>query len=182
MDGEEAAIEVVEDQPYKEPKLESGTTNVVGVTYLFKKVGVMLRVKPKISEEGFINVAIKPEISSISAWYDGAVQEGTPVIKSAHAETTVTVKDGVTIIIGGLIKDRKDTVNSKVPFLGSIPLIGRFFSHDSVGTVNTETVVFMTPRIITGEEAFLRMKDMKKSPKPMRSVGDGEAKQPKPVR
>lgn len=182
MDGEEATIEVVEDQPYKEVAIESGTTNVTGVTYIFKPVGVLLNVTPRINDEEFITCAIKPEISSISQWYDGAPQEGTPVIKKAHAETTVMVKNGVTIIIGGLIKDRKDESTSSVPLLGALPIIGRFFRYDTVSSVNTETVVFLTPRIITGEEPFLRMRDLKKMPKPLRSVGVSSGKQIKPIR
>lgn len=180
-DGKEAAIKVIEKQPYKEVTLESGTTNVTGVTYLFEEVGVQLSVTPRINEERFINVAIKPEISSISQWYDGAPQEGTPVIRKAYAETTVNVKDGVTIIIGGMIKDRKETRTNKVPLLGSIPLLGRLFRYDSVNSINTETVVFLTPRIITGDEPFLRMRDIKKRPKPLRAVGRGQKKL-KPIR
>jgi type II secretory pathway component GspD/PulD (secretin) len=182
MDGQEATIEVVEDQPYKEVTLESGTTNVTGVTYLFKKVGVQLAVTPRINEEKFVTVSIKPEISSISQWYDGAPQEGTPVIRKALAETTVMVKDGVTIIIGGLIKDRRDTSSSRVPVLGSIPLVGRLFRYDVQSTVNTETIVFLTPRIVTGDEPYLLMKDMKKTPKPMRPVGGSGGKDFKPLR
>lgn len=182
MDGEEASIQVIEDQPYKEVAIESGTTNITGVTYIFKPVGVLLNVTPRINDDEFITCAIKPEISSISAWYDGAPQEGTPVIKKAHAETTVMVKNGVTIIIGGLIKDRRDESTSRVPLLGSLPLLGRFFRYDTVSKVDTETVVFLTPRIITGEEPFLRMKDLKKMPKPLRSVGASQGKQIKPIR
>jgi len=182
MDGQEATIEVVEDQPYKEVTLESGTTNVTGVTYLFKKVGVQLAVTPRINEERFVTVSIKPEISSISQWYDGAPQEGTPVIRKALAETTVMVKDGVTIIIGGLIKDRRDTRSSRVPVLGSIPLIGRLFRYDVESIVNTETIVFLTPRIVTGDEPYLLMKDMKKAPKPLRQVGGSGGKDFKPLR
>jgi len=183
LDGAEASIEVVEDQPYKEVTLESGTTNITGVTYLFKKVGVSLAVTPRINDNKYVTVGVKPEISSISQWYDGAPQEGTPVIRKALAETTVMVKDGVTIIIGGMIKDRKDTSTSKVPILGSIPLLGKLFSHNTVSTVNTETIVFLTPRIITGDEPFLLMKDMKKTPKPLRPVGGaGGSKEFKPVR
>ena len=182
MDGEEASIEVIEDQPYKETAIESGTTNVTGVTYIFKPVGVLLNVTPRINDKDFITCAIKPEISSISQWYDGGPQEGTPVIRKAHAETTVMVKDGVTIIIGGLIKDRKDESTTSVPFLGALPIIGRLFRYETVSSVNTETVVFLTPRIITGEEPFLRMRDTKKMPKPLRSVGSSRGKQIKPIR
>lgn len=182
QDGQEAKIEVVEDQPYKEVQYESGTTNVTGVTYLFKKVGVQMAVTPHINEEGYVSVAIKPQISSISQWYDGAPQEGTPVIKTALAETTLTVKDGVTIIIGGMIKDREDKGTTSVPFLGSIPLLGRLFRYDSTSFSKTETIVFMTPRIITGDEMVPLLRDVKKEPKPMRSVGEGDAKIAKPVR
>ena len=183
LDGQEATIEVVEDQPYKEILLESGTTNITGVTYQFKKVGVSLAVTPRINDDKYVSVAVKPEISSISQWYDGAPQEGTPVIRKALAETSVMVKDGVTIIIGGMIRDRKDTSSSKIPLLGSIPLLGKLFSHDTVSSVNTETIVFLSPRIISGDEPFLLMKDMKKLPKPLRAVGGvGGGKEFKPIR
>ena len=182
MDAQEATIEVIEDQPYKEVQLESGTTNVTGVTYLFKKVGIQMSVTPRINDNKYITVAVKPEISSISQWYDGAPQEGTPVIRKALAETSVVVKDGVTIIIGGMIRDRKDTSTTKVPLLGSIPLLGRLFRYDSTSSQNTEIIVFLTPRIISGEEPFLLMKDVKKTPKPLRPVGGTSRKELKPVR
>jgi len=181
MDGEEATIEVVTDQPYKEVAIESGTTNVTGVTYLFKKVGVQLAVTPRINDENLISVAVKPEISSISTWYDGLPQEGTPVIRKSLAETSVMVKDGVTIIIGGMIENSQDTHTYRVPFLGAVPILGRFFRSDAETKENNEIVVFLTPRIVTGEEPHQRMQDMKKAPKPMRTVGSGP-KPMKPVR
>ena len=183
LDGQEAVIEVIDNQPYKEIQLETGTTNITGVTYLFEKVGVQLSVTPRINEQDIVSVAVKPEISSIATWYDGPPQESTPVIRKAMAETTVLVKDGVTIIIGGLIIDRKDSTNRKVPFFGSIPIIGRLFRFDTVANLNSEIVVFLTPRIVSGDEPFLRLKDVKKSPKPLRGVGvAGRDKQIKPVR
>ncbi|MDI6774533.1 MAG: hypothetical protein QME60_03940, partial [Verrucomicrobiota bacterium] len=182
LDGQEAKIKVIEDQPYKEITLESGTTNVTGVTYLFKEVGVQLGVTPKINDENFIRVCVKPEISSISDWYDGAPQEGTPVVRKAYAETTVMVKDGVTIIIGGMIKDRRSTRTQQVPLLGSIPLLGHLFRYETVSLGKAETVVFMTPHIVTGEQYYQRERDVKKDPKPLRRAGNGENRQAKPVR
>jgi type II secretory pathway component GspD/PulD (secretin) len=183
IDGQEAKIQVVEDQPYKEIQLETGTTNISGVTYLFKKVGVQLAVTPRINDEKMISCKITPEISSISQWYDGAPQEGTPVIKMSTAATTVMVQDNVTIIIGGMIKDSKSTSQQGIPWLCNIPLLGHLFRSDSTSSVNTETVVFLTPRIISGEEPYLRMKDMKKRAKPLRAVGDeGAGKEFKAIR
>lgn len=172
MDGEEAKIQVIEEQPYKEIQLETGTTNISGVTYLFKQIGVQLGVTPRINDEKMITCKIKPEISSISQWYDGAPQQGTPVIKKSLAETAVMVQDSVTIIIGGMIKDQKSTSRESIPWLGKIPLLGVLFRSDTDSSVNTETVVFLTPRIVSGSEPYLRMKDMKKRAKPLRAVGE----------
>lgn len=182
-DGQEAKLEVVEDQPYREVQFESGTTNITGVTYQFKKVGVQLSVTPRINDDEFITIDVQPEISSISQWYDGAPQEGTPVIKKALAQTTVVVKDGVTVIIGGLIQDRKDTSTTQVPLLGSIPVLGRLFRYDSTSLLNTETVIFLTPRITNGEESTPLMRDTKKASKPLRTLGtESGTKATKPVR
>ncbi len=180
LDGQEAKIEVVEDQPYKEVTLESGTTNITGVTYLFKKVGVQLAVTPKINDNGFITMTIRPEISSISDWYDGAPQEGTPVVRRAYANTRVMVKDGVTVIIGGMIRNHKSVGVQRIPLLGSLPLLGRLFRYETTSLRKAETAVFLTPRIVTGDRAYLRERDMKKEPKPLRRVE--EERQPKPVR
>jgi len=182
VDGQEAVIEVVENQPYKELTIESGTTNITGVTYKFEKVGVQLAVTPRINDADMIHVDIKPEISSITTWYDGPPQEATPVIRRATAETSVMVKDGVTVIIGGMIMDRKDSATRRVPVFGSIPLLGRLFRNESVITANSEIVVFLTPRIVSGERMFSRMRDLKKEPKPLRAVGAGATKQIKPIR
>ncbi len=170
LDGVEARIEVIEDQPYKEVTMEAGSTNITGVTYLFKKVGVQLGVTPKINDEGFITCDISPEISSISQWYDGLPQEGTPVVRKAFAETTVRVRDGMTIIIGGMIKNQNSTSKTKVPLLGSIPLLGVLFRSESTSMVSTETVVFLTPRIISGDEPYRLTDDVERLPLPPRAL------------
>jgi type II secretory pathway component GspD/PulD (secretin) len=184
MDGQEAMIEVVENQPYKEIALEAGTTNVTGVTYKFEKVGVQLSVTPRVNDDNFISVDIKPEVSQITQWYDGRPQEGTPVIRRSLAQTSIMVQDGVTVIIGGMIKNEKAETTEGVPLLSRLPFLGPLFRTEGVSTINRETVVFLTPRLISGEEPFLRMRDMKKPPKPLRPVGSGASgvKEMKPIR
>ena len=182
MDGEEAKLEVITDQPYKKVGIEAGTTNITTVDYQFVKVGVILSVTPRINEENMISMSIKPEVSVIETWYDGTEQQGTPVVKKSTAETKVMVHDGVTIIIGGLIQDSKTTNKRSVPILGSIPLLGALFSFTDESATKKETVVFLTPRIVTGEEPYLRMRDMKKSTKPLRAVGAADEKSMKAIR
>lgn len=170
-EGKESKIEVIEKQPYQEETTTtaSGGTTTSSKSYQWVNIGVSLSVTPRINQDGYISILIKPEVSSISAWYGGASQAAgaVPVVKSANAQTTVTIKDGVTIIIAGLVKDNKTTSEHRIPLLGDIPWIGMAFKKISNEITRTETVVFLTPRIVTGDVTFLLEKDM---PKPSRGI------------
>lgn len=180
MDGKEATIKVVTSQPYAEAKLESGTTNVVGETFTFIDVGVTLAVTPHISEDGFVSMAIKPEVSTVTGNYQARYQ--VPIVRKSLADTTVTIKDGETIIIAGMIEDAKGTATTGVPWLGRIPILGLLFKSQAESTRKQETIVFLTPRVITGEEPFQLSRDMKKKPKPLRGAGESDGKPFKSVR
>ncbi|MEI8351925.1 MAG: secretin N-terminal domain-containing protein [bacterium] len=167
MDGKEAMIKAITTQPYSELQYESGSSNIVGKTYKFVDVGVSLGVTPRINELGFITCDIRPEVSSVLRWYNSDPSDltgntGVPVVKKSFAETSISVKDGVTIIIAGMIDERKVKERTQIPILGSIPLLGVLFRYDSVSSVNSETIVLLTPRIVTGDKFFERSKDMKK--------------------
>lgn len=162
LDGQEAMIKVITDEPYAELTYEAGATNITGKTYKFIPVGVALGVTPRINELGFVSVQIKPEISSVIGKYDTAGGQGVPVVKRSVAETTVSVKDGVTIIIAGMIDETKEKTVSRVPVLGWIPILGMLFRSEATKTENTETVVLLTPRIVTGTKYVERLHDLKK--------------------
>jgi type II secretory pathway component GspD/PulD (secretin) len=180
MDGKEATIKVVTSQPYAEAQLESGTTNVVGEKFTFIDVGVTLSATPRISEDGFVSMAIKPEVSTVTGNYQARYQ--VPIVRKSLAETSVTIKDGETIIIAGMIEDSKGTATTGVPLLSRIPILGLLFKSQAESTRKQETIVFLTPRIITGEEPFQLMRDMKKTPKPLRGAGGSDDKPFKSVR
>jgi type II secretory pathway component GspD/PulD (secretin) len=171
-EGKEASIKVIEKQPYEEETTAtaSGGTTTTSKSYQWVDVGVQLNVTPTINEDGYISMLIKPEVSSISDWYGGTAQAAgaVPVVKSANAETTVTIKDGVTIMIAGLIKDEKTKSVNKVPLLGDIPILGNAFKSISDDIKRTETIVFLTPRIVTGDKSFLLLRDMAKEIKGIR--------------
>ena len=114
-------------------------------------------------------MTIKPVMSSITSWYGGLAQAAgsVPVVKSANAQTIVTIKDGVTIIIAGLVKDNKTRTEEKIPVLGDIPWIGWAFKRINDEVTRTETIVFLTPKIVTGDTTFLLEKDQ---PKPLRGL------------
>jgi len=171
-EGKEATIEVIEKQPYEEDTTvtaEGGTTTQ-SKTYQWVDVGVTLNVTPSINEDNYINMLIKTEVSSISTWYGGEEQTkgSVPVVKSANAETTVTIKDGISIIIAGMIKENKTKTVNKIPFLGDIPILGNAFRNVSDDVRRTETIIFLTPRIVGGEKPFSLTKDMPKVIKGLR--------------
>jgi len=178
MDGKEATIKAITSQPYSELQYESGSSNIVGKTYKFVDVGVSLGVTPRINELGFITCDIRPEVSSVLSWYnsdsaDVTGNSGVPVVKKSYAETSISVKDGVTIIIAGMIDEQQTRTRTQIPLLGSIPLLGALFRYDSTSTINSETIVLLTPRIVTGDKFFERSKDMKKPVKGAPSAGGG---------
>jgi len=180
LDSQEATIKVVEDRPYAEAELESGSTNVVGEKIQFIEVGVSLSVTPRVSEDGFISMAIRPEVSTVEDYY--AARYPVPVVRKSYAETSVMVKDGATIIIAGMIENRKAERDDSIPFLWRIPLLGLLFRSSSDLLQTRETIAFLTPRIITGDEPFLLARDLEKVPKPLRPVGAGRGKELKGVR
>ncbi len=163
-EGKEASINVITSQPYS----QSTTTTTDAATtqsteFTFVDVGVKLNVVPRINADGFLSIVIKPEVSSITSFFpDSASEERVPVVETAIAESTVLVKDGTTIIIAGMIKDTKAHSINKVPVLGSVPVVGKLFSNESDEIQRTETIVFLTPRIISGEESYLLRRDMDK--------------------
>jgi type II secretory pathway component GspD/PulD (secretin) len=108
-------------------------------------VGVKLQVTPLTGGNGEITTRILPEVSNIT---ELDLLTGLPVLSSRRAETTVRVKDGETIAIGGLTLDQEQRTNRKIPFFGDLPLIGKLFHGTKRSSVKTELVVFITPHII----------------------------------
>lgn len=125
---------------------EQGTQNT---TVTPEEVGTILRVTPTINPEGFVRMVIAPEISKLS---DQQLQISSdfnsPIIKRRTATTTVTVRDGDTVIIGGLIRGDFERTDQKIPFLGDLPLIGGFFRSEETRAVRTELVIVLTPHVI----------------------------------
>lgn len=108
------------------------------------KVGVSLSIVPYVSDDGEITVEIEPEVSDVIG--EGAT--GLPVVSKRAVTTKVRVKDGETIVIGGLLLTTEKLIQKKVPFLGDIPILGYLFSTTEKEMKETETVIFITPHII----------------------------------
>lgn len=157
LNNQEAKILVGKSQPYATNTVTQTTGLATTATNLaFIDIGVKLFVTPTINKEGFITMKIKPEVSSSTTFYHYGTPDTTvPIVETTQAETSVTVKDGTTIIIGGLIKDQRTSNVSKVPLLGDIPIVGQAFRKTETTVEKQELVVFLTPHIVTGEYDML---------------------------
>ncbi|MCA9401630.1 MAG: hypothetical protein KC713_08380 [Candidatus Omnitrophica bacterium] len=153
VNNKEAKILVGSTEPYVTSTTttpSSGpTTTAESVNFI--EVGVKLFVTPTIHRDDFITMKIKPEVSTVVDNVTTSSNNTIPVVETSEAETTVVVKDGVTIVIGGLIKDEKIRTVKKVPVLGDIPFLKYAFRNESDTDSKNEIVIFLTPTIITGD-------------------------------
>jgi len=110
----------------------------------YRDVGTKLTVRPTINQDGYVSLLIQQEINQATS----EVQFDAPVISTREAVTQVLVKNGQTIVIGGLRDQQKDATQGGVPILSDIPLIGGLFGHAERKTSRTELYLFLTPRIL----------------------------------
>jgi len=119
-----------------------------------ENIGIILNVTPSINPDGFVRMTIQPEISELSARTVQISEDfQSPIITRRRADTTITVADGQTIVIGGLISDRYELRTNKVPFFGDIPLVGMLFRSDVETTTKTEFLIVLTPYVVTSPAA-----------------------------
>ncbi|MCD4829539.1 MAG: hypothetical protein K8R90_08960 [Candidatus Cloacimonetes bacterium] len=143
LNGEEASILIGEIIPFVVRDMD----NDFAVER--EEVGIKLTVVPKINAAGLITTRIAPEVSSVVELVNGSV----PRTKTREVETTVTVPNGSKIIVGGLLSNQLITTTSKVPFLGDLPFIGGFFTHNVETMRTTDLIIEITPRVVNlGEE------------------------------
>jgi type II secretion system protein D len=112
-------------------------------------VGILLEVTPSISADGFISMQIEPEISAVTSRTTQISEDfAAPIISVRNVNTNVMVKDGETVVIGGLLQTIDEERRTKIPILGDIPLAGEFFKSSKYNHVKTELLVVLTPKVI----------------------------------
>jgi general secretion pathway protein D len=119
----------------------------------YKDVGTRLRVRPTISIDGTVQLDVSQEVSNATT----ETQFNAPVISTRSVRTDLIVRDGQTIVLGGLTDREHDVQSEGVPFFSSIPFIGGFFGRHSRSTTETELFIFLTPRVIRSDEDAERL-------------------------
>ncbi|MCM8796833.1 MAG: secretin and TonB N-terminal domain-containing protein [Candidatus Omnitrophica bacterium] len=163
LDNQEAAILVGYHTPIIAATVSAGSstqdTTVSQTLDYYQEIGIRLNVVPQVNDEGYINMIIHPSVtSSNSSVTATSVAGGTtvtttyPVIDVREAQTQVLIKDGETIVIGGLLKDVKSKQSVGVPFLSKIPILGNFFKRETNDIQKVDLLIFITARIVNEGE------------------------------
>ena len=159
VNNQEAKIHVGERQAYiTTTTTQTQTSNTVSEAVTYVDVGIQLMVTPTINEDGFVTVKIKPEISNVIDYLQTSSNNKIPIIDTSTAETIVMVKDGTSLLIGGLSREENDFDQTGTPFLSKIHLIGDAFKHRTKKKTRTELVILLTPHIVTGDELITGFK------------------------
>ena len=150
LDNEKALIKIISEIPYQE-LTESSDGGSIGSTE-FREVGVELEVTPHLARDEMVRLNLKPKFSVQTG--NATVGTGTsdtfeqPIVDRREADTTLLIRSGQTVVLGGMKKKEVTKQINKIPFLGDLPILGALFRFEGEDTVNSELVVFVTPWVI----------------------------------
>ena len=150
----EAEINISQSVPYI-TSTRTDATGAITYNYDFQDVGIVLTVTPRITKNGYVTL----EVSQTANDLQGFTDFNAPIVNKRQADTTVSVKDTETIVLGGIMRSVVNSKVKKVPLLGDIPLLGELFKSTDRTNTKTELMVFLTPRIVRDNEEARKMKE-----------------------
>jgi pilus assembly protein CpaC len=160
--GHQASFLAGGEYPY--PVAQSGATGGASapITIQYKQYGIVLAFLPTITNRGTIRLQVAPEVSALD--YANSVNIGgasVPALTIRRVKTEVELSDGQSFVIGGLLDNRETANFEKIPFLGDIPILGKFFQSMQRTKTNTELIVIVTPEIVNPIDATTPLPELK---------------------
>ncbi|HOW57628.1 MAG TPA: secretin and TonB N-terminal domain-containing protein [Smithellaceae bacterium] len=145
MDNVKATIKQGDEVPYITPA--SGTSPA---TVSFKEALLKLEVKPRITEEGKISMEIKAS-NDVPDYAKAPLLSNNAPIRKNEVESTVVIRDGDTVVIGGIVRSQDDKGVSGLPWLQKIPVLGWLFKTEDISRTKRQLLIFVTPKILSGD-------------------------------
>ena len=134
----------------KYPVLVTQTTQISQTTtYEEKEINIILTVQPRINEDQFISMDISTTVQALVGF--SGPNNDQPIISDRASKNHVRVENQKTLMIGGLIFDQAIESHKRIPFLSSIPILGKLFTHTTYTTEQRELLIFITPSIIRNQ-------------------------------
>lgn len=170
-DNEEAVLTIGKNVPYQTRSAAANATETYS-SYEYKDVGITLKITPQISKDGLVRLNVFQEITKLDSVTTASSDR--PTTLKRQIQTTLIVKDGNTVVIGGLIDESLSANEYSVPCLGNIPGIGYLFKTVSNGSDRTNLYVFLTPKVIKNPSEATRIYQEKKGE--IRTIKQGDVK------
>jgi general secretion pathway protein D len=152
MNNKTAKFHIGDRIPIQTSTVQSTTTVAVTSTFEYKDVGIKLNIEPLVHLNSTISLKMSLEISSLGDAIDFGNGQKQYKFGTRNVDTSINLRDGETVIIGGLIKDEERKSSNKIPLLGDIPILGKLFSRSDDGTVKTDILMSITPNIVRNME------------------------------
>ncbi|OIO36224.1 MAG: hypothetical protein AUJ74_03135 [Candidatus Omnitrophica bacterium CG1_02_44_16] len=152
VNNQEASILIGSKEVYfSQTQSQSSVTTTTAESVNYVDVGVKLNVTPTITDDNFVVMKIRPEVSTVRETAVSPLGSKVPVVETSQAETMVKVKDKAMVMIAGLMKEELRDTRAEMPVLRKIPVIRWLFGNKDSAKIKTELAIFITPHIITGD-------------------------------
>jgi general secretion pathway protein D len=148
LDGKRASLQIGDEVPILTQQAQAivGQNAPILNSVTYRNTGVILGLIPRINEHGRVLLDIEQEVSEVGTTPPSGI--GSPTITQRRIKTTVAVKDGESLALGGLMQDRSSVGRSQVPILGEVPVVGNLFKFKDDAIKRTELVIIITPRVV----------------------------------
>ena len=150
----QAQINISQSIPYIVSTIQN-TNGTYSYNYAFQDVGIVLTVTPHITSNGYVTMDVTQTANDLQSY----TSFNAPIVNQRQAETTVSAKDGETIVLGGMIRNQVSATVNKVPLLGDLPLLGALFQSKTNDRKKTELLVFLTPRVVRDPAEAKRLRE-----------------------
>ncbi|MEJ2546455.1 MAG: secretin N-terminal domain-containing protein [Gemmatimonadota bacterium] len=155
LNNEPARILVGSQVPFNQ-STRTGLDVVIDQTVQYRDVGIQLTIVPTINDDGYVSFRVLQEVSQLTTQTIEAALSA-PVILTREAETSALVQNAQTVVIGGLIDESSEVIESGVPVLKDIPIVGLLFKNKDTRDVRSELAIFVTPYIVYTDEDAQRL-------------------------
>jgi len=148
LNNKQATFLIGEKIPVQTSTIQSTTVGQVTSNFEYKEVGIKLKIEPTIHLNNTVTIKLGMEVSNLEDAISFGSGQQAYKFGTRSTDTFINLRDGETVIIGGLIKDEERKSKIKIPILGDIPVLGRLFSHSDNGTIKTDILMSITPNIV----------------------------------
>lgn len=164
LDNQTANITVGKLVPFITQSNQTANGNIIN-TVQYQQIGIILRVTPHVNPDGLVTMIVHPEVSDLASENESVViQQGVTArtFNQNAADTTVAVKHGSTVILGGLIREFEDNAERKIPILGDIPVLGYLFGTTVKEKRRRELMIFITPHVVFNQQELEELTEIEK--------------------